>query len=241
MGIPPFVAPPIWRSVHLPSTGDRLPLLNEHFLASSGGIQTSSTFNCFLPNEKSSTARKLQKKKKRNIGSSIFMGPCIGGVGKNQRKLLIFEVEMVDALGFSNLHLLKVFLHGVLVSTFRFLFLKKEFVSKILILFKIQKLAFIRIAKKSRYQRELCMRCFFAFGFGQLQCHGQRHGHGQTEVCLESPLLLREIKVFSFALARFVCCLIALFVCSFGLLFVFWAFFFGFFCFLLSSFAWRAA
>lgn len=169
------------------------------------------------------------------------MGPCIGGVGKNQRKLLIFEVEMVDALGFSNLHLLKVFLHGVLVSTFRFLFLKKEFISKILILFKIQKLAFIRIAKKSRYQRELCMRCFFAFGFGQLQCHGQRHGHGQTEVCLESPLLLREIKVFSFALARFVCCLIALFVCSFGLLFVFWAFFFGFFCFLLSSFAWRAA
>jgi len=40
----------------------------------------------------------------------------------------------------------------------------------------------------------------FAFCFGQLQCHGQRHGHGQTEVCLESPLLLREIKVFSFAL-----------------------------------------
>jgi len=53
---------------------------------------------------------------------------------------------------------------------------------------------------KSKNQKELCLCCLFAFCFGQLQCHGQRHRHGQTEVCLESPLLLREIKVFSFAL-----------------------------------------
>jgi len=64
MGIPlPLPRPPVQR------LGRRLPLLNEHFLASSGGIQTSSTFNCFLPNEKSSTTAQLgnYKKKKQRI------------------------------------------------------------------------------------------------------------------------------------------------------------------------------